>query len=64
MCDHLLNKERKKLEILQIKGIAQDTGQSQSYTFALNNSTLANLELSATKIYLAIHPYIDYFKSR
>ncbi|CAG8708403.1 505_t:CDS:2, partial [Ambispora leptoticha] len=50
MCDRRLNKERKKLEILQVKGIAQATSQSQSYAFALNDSALANLELTATKI--------------
>ncbi|GET59557.1 hypothetical protein GLOIN_2v1700036 [Rhizophagus irregularis DAOM 181602=DAOM 197198] len=50
MCALQVDKEKMNLEILQIKGIAQATSQSQSYASTLNDSALSSLKLTATKV--------------
>ncbi|CAB4434737.1 unnamed protein product [Rhizophagus irregularis] len=50
MCALQVDKEKMNLEILQIKGIAQATSQSQSYASTLNDSALSSLKLIATKV--------------
>ncbi|KAG9304586.1 hypothetical protein G9A89_020150 [Geosiphon pyriformis] len=48
MCALQIDRERKNLEILQV--ITQITSQSQSYASTSNDSALANLKFTATKV--------------